>query len=159
MQKNIFIALGIGVLVIASVAYVILSKNQQPTSFQEPVQQAETAKNDSTTPAAPAKTPGSYVEYKDGVIDQAAGTRLLFFYASWCPQCRALDADIKKRGVPDGVTIIKVDFDANQALRQKYGVTMQTTVVRLDSDGNLAKKFVAYNEPSLQAVLDSVLPQ
>lgn len=159
MKKNILIALGIGVLIFSSVAYVIFSKNQQPSSVQEPAQQAETAKNDSATPVAPAKTPGSYVEYKDGAIDQAAGTRLLFFYASWCPQCRALDADIKKHGVPDGVTIIKVDFDANQTLRQKYGVTMQTTVVRLDSDGKLAKKFVAYNEPTLQAVLDSVLSQ
>jgi hypothetical protein len=68
-----------------------------------------------------------------------------------------LDADIKQKGVPEGVAIIKVDYDTSQKLRQKYGVTLQTTIVRVDDNGELVKKYVAYDEPSLSAVAKNLL--
>ncbi len=54
--------------------------------------------------------------------------------------------------MPDGFTIIKVDYDSNQDLRQKYGVTLQTTFVKVDADGNGTGKYVAYEEPTFEAV-------
>lgn len=99
---------------------------------------------------------GKYVAYDEQVLSQTGGTRLLFFYAPWCPQCRALEADIKANSIPSGTTIFKVDYDTNQTLRQKYGVTIQTTVVRIDNDGNLVKKYVAYSEPTLDNVLKTL---
>lgn len=118
-----------------------------------------------TTPAAnPMTVPnpvvaggGAYVDYSDNVIANTAGTKLLFFHAAWCPQCVDLETDIKKNGVPAGVTIIKVDYDTNQGLRQKYGVTLQTTVVKINDSGQLVKKFVAYDEPTLNAVVKNLL--
>ena len=50
------------------------------------------------------------------------------------------------------MTVLKVDYDSNQALRQKYGVTLQTTFVEVDKDGNEIEKYVAYNEPTFDSV-------
>ncbi len=68
-----------------------------------------------------------------------------------------LDASISKAELPDDTTIFKVDYDSNQDLRKKYGVTLQTTIVKVDADGNLVDKYVAYNEPSFEAVKENLL--
>lgn len=129
------------------------------------------SKNDSTldappsvtSPAAPVTSPdstaaaGAYVGYSDTVIASTAGTKILFFHAPWCPQCRALDQNIKSSVVPSGVTIIKTDYDTNQTLRQKYGVTIQTTLVKVDDQGNLVKKYVAYDSPTLESLKENLL--
>lgn len=70
-----------------------------------------------------------------------------------------IEEDIKSQGVPDGVTILKVDYDTNQPLRQKYGVTLQTTFVEVDADGNELEKFVAYNEPTFDSVKANLIEQ
>lgn len=137
------------------------SKNQGLGASQ-PVAPATTAGTE-TKPAAPTAPPakaeaGKYVDYSQGALASTAGTKLIFFHAPWCPQCRAIEADIKQEGVPAGVTIFKADYDSSQALRQQYGVTIQTTVVRVDDQGNLVKKYVAYDEPSLAAVRKHLLP-
>lgn len=100
----------------------------------------------------PTQAPGAYIDYSSNIIANTAGTKVLFFHAPWCPQCRTLEADINKQGLPSGVTVIKVDYDTNQALRQKYGVTLQTTLVRVDDQGNLVKKLVAYDNPSIESI-------
>lgn len=98
-----------------------------------------------------------YVTYSQADLASTSGTKILFFHASWCPQCRALDEDITKHISDDnGVTIFKVDYDSNQALRQKYGVTLQTTFVKIDENGNLIKKYVAYNTPTYADVKANV---
>ncbi len=104
-----------------------------------------------------AVTPGAYVEYSDSAIAAAEGRVLLFFHASWCPQCRSIESDIDAQGVPDGVTIIKVDYDSNQPLRQEYGVTLQTTFVEVTSSGDAVQSHVAYDDPHLDAVIDAML--
>ena len=108
----------------------------------------------STTPAQPAK----YVTYSSADVAADKNTKLLFFHAPWCPQCRALDTDITKSITSEsGLSVYKVDYDSNQALRQKYGVTLQTTVVRIDDAGNLVEKYVAYNEPTFANVKANLL--
>ena len=107
--------------------------------------------------SAQAGVAGVYVDYSDTAVANASGTRLLFFHAPWCPQCRAIESDILSAGVPDDVTIIKVDYDSHQDLRQQYGVTLQTTFVEVDAAGNSVQTFVAYENPTLQAVIDAML--
>lgn len=99
----------------------------------------------------------AYTEYDNQIIEMTPGIKLLFFYAPWCPQCRALDRDISSADIPDGVTVIRVDYDTYQDLRQKYGVTIQTTIVRVDDDGNLIDKYVAYDQPTFEAVRQHLL--
>ena len=100
--------------------------------------------------------PGAYVDYSEEALAAASGTRVLFFHAPWCPQCRALESDILAAGVPAGVTVVKVDYDSHQDLRQRYGVRIQTTVVALDGEGNGTATFVAYDEPTLAAALSGL---
>ena len=125
--------------------------NEQTAAIQPP------AKNERKTTPPASRTPGAYVEYSDSALQNAKGTRVLFFHAPWCPQCRAIDADIAKTTVPDGITIIKTDYDSQQALRQKYGITLQTTFVAIDAKDNAIKKYVAYNEPTFDAVKRNLL--
>ncbi len=106
-----------------------------------------------SAPATPGASAGAYLEYSDGIIAKTAGTKVLFFYASWCPNCRALEKDIKAGPIPADLTIIKVDFDNSTDLRQKYGVTLQTTVVYVDDDGAELAKEVLAEDPSLDALV------
>lgn len=110
-----------------------------------------------SSPSSPAPTPalpapdstlaaGSYVDYADYLADPGGFSRtdvVLFFHAPWCPSCRATDQDIETRrdALPSGLTLVKVDFDSQQALRTTYGVTMQHTFVQIDSDGAEIKKW------------------
>jgi thioredoxin 1 len=87
---------------------------------------------------------GSYEAYSAEKIARAEkGDVILFFHASWCPSCRGLDADISTNMsmIPEGVSILKVDYDNETELKKKYGVTSQHTLVQVDKDGNLIKKW------------------
>lgn len=104
-----------------------------------------------------ASQPGQYVDYSPELVASTKGDKLLFFHADWCSQCQALEEDIETSGVPDGVTIFKVDYDSNQDLRQEYGVTLQTTMVKVDDDGEKIDSYVAYEEPTLDSVTAALL--
>lgn len=106
-----------------------------------------------------AQTKGEYKEYSAEAFNEAKDkTRLLFFHASWCPQCRELEASINAISLPADVVIFKVDYDSRQDLRQKYGVTLQTTVVKVDKNDNKLRSFVAYDDPSFAAVQRELQP-
>lgn len=153
MKKKVLVIGGLLVVVAAAFAYVIFNKPAIESAKQEMMAQQAPAPSTQPPAETPAPQPGAYVDYSPTVVASTPGTKLIFFHAPWCPQCRALDADIKASGVPSGVTIIKTDYDSNQSLRQKYGVTIQTTIVRVDDAGNALNKFVAYDSPTLAAVL------
>jgi hypothetical protein len=102
-----------------------------------------------------ASSPGAYIDYREGVIAATAGDKVLFFHAPWCTQCRQLEQSILSEGIPDGTTIIKVDFDSETELRQRYGVTLQTTVVHIDDEGEALGSTVLYDEPTIDALLAS----
>lgn len=92
---------------------------------------------------------GSYVAYSADMIAMATtGDVVLFFHASWCPSCRALNSDIEKNvsAIPTGVTILKTDYDKETELKKKYGVTIQHTLVQVDKDGNMIKKWSGSSE-------------
>ena len=160
-MKNIIIVFG-GLIVIAGTGFALtqlLDNDESSTNqtSQTTNQQIDTQKNNHAD-ELPADTQesgdtGSYVEYSDSAIANAEGDSYLFFHAPWCPQCRSIERGITSDGVPDGVTIIKVDYDSNQDLRSKYGVTLQTTFVKVDNDGNEVSKFVAYNDPQFSSVV------
>jgi len=87
---------------------------------------------------------GSYESYSpEKIVRASTGDVVLFFHAGWCPSCRGLSSDIesKETSIPNGVSILKLDYDTETALKQKYGVTTQHTLVQVDKDGNLIKKW------------------
>lgn len=91
---------------------------------------------------------GKYITLADynSSSSENSDTRVVyFFHASWCPNCKAIDESLVNdpSQIPDGVTIIKTDFDNSTDLRQKYGVTTQYTFVEVDKDGNEVKQWTA----------------
>ncbi len=88
---------------------------------------------------------GSYEVYSPAKVMLASTTHdvVLFFRASWCPSCRAVDADIKANlsKIPESLAILDVNYDDSTALKQKYAVTYQHTFVQVDKDGALIKKW------------------
>jgi thiol-disulfide isomerase/thioredoxin len=155
-KKPLSIALVILVVIAIGVVYLLASDNARVAKDN----MASTDRQSSeTTPQSTdvSNSTGAYTDYDENVIASTKGTKILFFHAPWCPQCRDLEADIKAKGVPGGVTIIKVDYDTNQVLRKKYSVPLQTTLVLVDDNGELVKKFVAYDEPTVEAIKNNLL--
>ena len=140
------------ILVAGAIWFATANKDSMPSYTQSDSSPSE--ENTQTQPAV--GTAGTYVPYNAEVFANTEGQRWLFFHAGWCPQCRALEEDINKNGVPDGITIFKVNYDTETELKKKYGVTLQTTVVEVDASGNKTQSFVAYDDPTLQAVIDAL---
>jgi thioredoxin 1 len=88
---------------------------------------------------------GTYEAYTTEKIAMASATHdvVLFFRASWCPTCIAVDKDIKANlgKIPSSLTILDVNYDASSDLKKKYGVTYQHTFVQVDAQGTLIKKW------------------
>lgn len=87
---------------------------------------------------------GVYEEYSAEKIARAAdGPVVIFFHASWCPSCRTLSGNIDKNisNIPSGLTILKANYDKEDDLKKKYGVTSQHTLVQVDENGNMIKKW------------------
>lgn len=93
------------------------------------------AEEAATTPAASQVLT---FESEAQLADLAAnGTTVVFFYAAWCPNCRATVTELNARWdeVRPGLTLVIADYDKEQALKAKYGVTYQDTFVLLDASG------------------------
>jgi thioredoxin 1 len=89
-----------------------------------------------------AKAPGMYTTYDASKLSLAKDNKVvIFFHAGWCPTCRALDSEISSKGVKEGYVILKADYDTQKALKAKYGVTSQHTLVQVDANGNQLMKW------------------
>jgi thiol-disulfide isomerase/thioredoxin len=157
MNRRLVIAIvAIAGVLIAAVAGLAISRALTTSAVADPTPSASSSSSGSPTPTSTpseATTPGVYVDYSDTAIADAAGRVVLFFHAPWCGQCVQLEKDILAEGVPDGVTVIKVDWDTNQALEQQYGVPMRTTFVELGDDGSVLQLHVAYEQPRFANVV------
>lgn len=160
-KKVLFVIVGSVLLMGGAFAYVLLKPNldrsditvSSDSSTKQKIDTPSTKANNETIPAK-----GAYVDYSEQTLKNTDGTKLLFFHASWCPQCRSIEASINEGGIPDGVTVFKVDYDSHQDLRQKYGVTIQTTFVKVDNNGDKIDSYVAYDDPVFSSVEKALLP-
>ncbi|MDT4835221.1 hypothetical protein FQZ97_688780 [compost metagenome] len=156
-KKLLIVTVGIILLIAGAIAYVILTPRTTP-SVPSIGQSTPSVQKEADSPSAVVDKPGEYSSYTAEKVGTAHGTILLFFHASWCPQCREIEASIERDGLPGNVTVLKVDYDSNEALRQHYGVTLQTTFVKVDTSGNKIASYVAYEEPRFSAVARELLP-
>lgn len=154
-KKTWLIVGGLVVVAAAAIAIAISNKKDVP-DYSQPKQSPNGSQQNSTDNPAMVPAEGAYVKYDEKVFEETLGRRWLFFHAGWCPQCRALQKDIEKNGVPSGVTIFETNYDTEGDLKQKYGVTLQTTVVEVDAAGNEVQKFVAYDDPTIEAVMNAL---
>lgn len=131
-------------LIIGGLGYVV-TNNFAPQDPNQNTAQAPTpsAPEKNTTKTA-SKSPGTYEEYSEDKLQKAEeGQVVLFFNAVWCPDCRATvrDLEANRDNIPEGLTILNVDYDKNTSLKQKYSVTYQHTFVQVDKNGNQIKKW------------------
>lgn len=146
MKKSIVISLVFVAVTVIAILFLLSNKAKAP------VENAAPPSTTNTQSETRSQGNGTYQDYSEKALAEASGDKVLFFHASWCPQCIAIEKDIKKQGVPDGYSIFKVDYDNSSELKKKYGVTQQTTFVKIDKEENLVDKYVAYNEPTLAAL-------
>lgn len=106
-----------------------------------------TSQSSETTSSAQSDTAtqavkGSYQVYEPSKLALAnEGQVVLFFNAKWCPDCQRANSNFQKESIPDGLTILSVDYDKYTELKKKYGVTYQHTFVQVDASGNQIKKW------------------
>jgi len=137
------------------------SPEPEPAPQEEPVSEpsAPVAADPDTPTAseAPALSAGRYVDYNSSVVAASGyNETILFFHAAWCPECRAFERAITAESIPAGVQIVKVNYDSSDDLRQKYGVTIQSTFVKVASNGDRVSTWVGYGrDKSLAAVLEN----
>lgn len=157
LAGTVVVALGLGACTSASVesddaaSTPAVAQTEAPAT-SEPGGDKETATDEDGAKSAP----GSYIEYADYVKnpDKFKETDVvLFFHAAWCTTCHAAEESIQNTGVSDGLTIVKVDYDSSQDLKQKHGVTLQHTFIQVDGDGQQKAKFVG------QITVDDIVAQ
>ncbi len=87
---------------------------------------------------------GIFQDYDPALLANARdGDVIIFFTASWCPTCNALTRDINNNldKIPADVSILKVDYDTSTAMKKKYNVRIQHTLVQVDENGNELTKW------------------
>lgn len=155
MNKRI-ISIIAGILVVGAVAFAAsTSSNNDNASNQSPTTNTSsiTPTTNETEATAQTQGTGTYTDYDEAKLASTDGKKVLFFHAPWCWQCRSIEAGITTPGsIPSDVTIFKVDYDSNQALRKKYDVRLQTTFIVLDDQNESEKKYVAYEDPYFDSV-------
>jgi thioredoxin 1 len=154
MNKNTGIIIGIiALLVIIGGVYAsmnmskeeVVLENKEEMAKEETMVKEEAMKKEETMKKEDVMVKaGKYESYSAEKIAMAAtGDVVIFFHASWCPSCRGLNSDIEKNlnSIPENVIILKADYDKETELKKKYGVTSQHTLVQVDKDGNMIKKW------------------
>ena len=100
---------------------------------------------------------GEYIDYQPELLSRAdGGDVVLFFHATWCPTCKVLDTNLKQElsDFPKDLTVLKVNYDKEKVLKDKYTVTYQHTLVQVDSQGNELAKWTGGND--LQSILKNL---
>ena len=78
------------------------------------------------------------------------------FWAEWCGPCRALTPVLEEKTAAKGVTLVKVDVDANPEVAQRFSVS-GIPAVKAFRHGNVVSEFVGALPPArVEAFLDEL---
>lgn len=121
----------------------------------------ETAPVETKTETTTQTEAPEYIAYSQEKYDELLGKKpfALFFHAPWCPTCRGMEKAITEEltSFPKGTKILKTDFDSEKALKEKYGITVQSTVVIIDAEGKALKTLAAPDNEELITELTATL--
>lgn len=106
---------------------------------------------------------GAIADATDADFDEQVlapgGVAVVYFWASWCMPCKIISPSIAEiaEAYAGRVRIAKVDTDANQQTRERFGISAIPTVV-LFRNGQKAKRFVGLTKRNdIAAALDELL--
>jgi putative thioredoxin len=78
------------------------------------------------------------------------------FWADWCGPCKALTPVLERQTSEKGVTLAKVDVDANEELAQRFDIR-GIPAVKAFRNGNVVAEFVGAQPPArVEAFLDEL---
>lgn len=125
--------LSLGSLLILGGVLTTLAKN----TCVHALTSCNTSENVALSQTTEELAPG-YVVYSPQTLKKAKenGKTVLYFWAPWCATCTSLDLELQQKGktVPEGITVLRVEYDKAPELRQKYHVTTQHTFVQIDEN-------------------------
>lgn len=145
--------------------FVFKDDDQKQNAEINPVNNSAQTENNAdaapkqNTEVANTTSKGSFISYEEYQNNKTAssGNKIVYFFnAKWCPTCKVLNEDLTKNqaNIPNGVTIVSVDYDTYSDLKKQYGVTYQHTLVQVDTNGTQIKKWSGGN--NLESVLEQI---
>jgi len=150
MNKNVLLAV-VAIIALAGGTVFILNYQKNKSNTTK-IMDADLKNNTTTTQqdqnSAMPKTESSamvnkeskrYLPYTKDAYNLAVDKkRVLYFHAKWCPVCGPIDKELaqNKDEIPADVVVFKTDYDTQESLKTKYGITYQHTFVQVDAQGN-----------------------
>lgn len=164
MKIGILVAIVFGIgLSIVLTSQLSGANNRKPELSTTPSpQESNRIQVTAENPQPDANATNSYQEFSETVLSEAIDKRrVLFFYANWCPTCKAAEQDIQAnmQQLPPDVVIIRVNYndsdtDENEKeLAKKYAITYQHTFVHLDAQNNAIK---TWNGGQLKEIVENL---
>ena len=108
--------------------------------------------------AAKEQAQATLIRYEPGATDleaiaAEADKTVVFFFASWCPNCILTLSELSEKWaqVEPDITLVIADYDTETALKARYGVTYQDTFVLLDRQAGPARLWNAGGVAGLNA--------
>lgn len=102
---------------------------------------------------AAATTIATMIDVTDDTFEQEVIERsktetvVVDFWADWCGPCKALAPVLEEKTAAKGVTLAKVDVDANQRVAREYNVS-GIPAVKAFRHGNVVAEFVGAQPPA-----------
>lgn len=104
----------------------------------------------------------SEVDFERRVLEASAERAVLVdFWASWCAPCRALAPVLEDLATrhPEGLAVVKVDTDAEQALASRYGIRSLPTLLVFRHGEVVAQTMGAQPLAALERLIEPHLPR
>jgi len=165
-QGNILI-IGLIVLAIVSGGAVFATtslKKSQDSAMDDTKMTDDTVTKDSSDDAmmddtgdvVTKESSANYQPYSEASYAAATNQkRVLFFHATWCPDCQNIDKQLQadSSSIPEGAIVFIVDYDKEKDLKAKYNITYQHTFVQVDTQGNAVS---TWNDTTADTIAENI---
>jgi thioredoxin 1 len=142
-MKNIIIAIVVCTVLGVGGWYILSAMGDTGKTSTELAEKQDVHPTE-TTMSKPVTESSQYIDYSvTAFADAKNKKRVLFFHASWCPTCKVANEAFlnQMQEIPEDVVVFKTDYDTNDDLKKKYGITYQHTFVQVDENENALVKW------------------